>query len=161
MLTCICDKINMFFIGEFMHYGNQYSKRFMGVVIVILFIGGFIKGIYKSTQSKETITTLNLKVVLNDDWSLVKYDKDSDSIILQDDQGTANIQMEEIEIDDETITQETIGDWKVTGYQTNEKPYHLYLKLEGNQTVYLDYESSKKSSLNHLKTLIKNITLGD
>lgn len=143
-----------------MHYGNQNSKRFMLVVIVILFIGGFIKGMYKSTQKKETVTTLNLEVEYNDDWSLVKYDKASDNIILQDDQGTLMIQMEPFEESDTTI-EETIGDWKVTGFQTNETPYHIYLKLESNQNVYLDYESSQKSSLNHLKTMIKSITLGD
>ncbi len=144
-----------------MHYGNQNSKRFMLVVIVILFIGGFIKGMYKSTQKKETVTTLNLKVELNDDWSLVKYDKTSDSIILQDDQGTLTIQMESVEVSETTMDEESIGDWKVSSYQTSEKPYHLYVTLVGNQNVYLDYESSKKSSLNHLKTIIKNITLGD
>ncbi len=143
-----------------MHYGNQNSKRFMLVVIVILFIGGFIKGMYKSTQKKETVTTLNLKVELNDDWSLVKYDKTSDSIILQDDQGTLTIQMESVEVSETTMDEESIGDWKVLSYQTSEKPYHLYVTLVGNQNVYLDYESSKKSSLNHLKTIIKNITLG-
>lgn len=143
-----------------MHYGNQNSKRFMLVVIVILFIGGFIKGMYKSAQKKETVTTLNLKVELNDDWSLVKYDKTSDNIILQDDQGTLTIQMESFEVSETTMGEESIGDWKVTSYQTNEKPYHLYVTLAGNQNVYLDYESSKKSSLNHLKTIIKNITLG-
>ena len=115
---------------------------------------------YKSTQKKETVTTLNLEVEYNDDWSLVKYDKASDNIILQDDQGTLMIQMEPFEESDTTI-EETIGDWKVTGFQTSDKPYHIYLKLKGNQTAYLDYESSQKSSLNHLKTMIKSITVGD
>ena len=44
-----------------MHYGNQNSKRFMLVVIVILFIGGFIKGMYKSTQKKETVASSSEK----------------------------------------------------------------------------------------------------
>ncbi len=144
-----------------MHYGNQNSKRFMLVVIVILFIGGFIKGMYKSTQTKETVTTLNLKVKLTDDWSLVKYDKDADRIILQDDQGTVTIQMDSFEEADLMIDTETIGDWKVSGSQTSEKPYHMYLTLAGNQIVYLDYASNKQSSLNHLKKLIKNITVGE
>ncbi len=140
-----------------MHYGNENSKRFICVVIVILFIGGFIKGMYKSNK-KETVTTLNLNVEMTDGWSLVKYDKDSDLIILQDDEGTATIQVDG-DLYQQTTISETIGDWKITGYQTKDKTYHLYLNLIGSTNVTIDYESNQEVSIDHLRKLIKGIEL--
>lgn len=33
-----------------MHYGNQNTKRFMLIVILVLFIGGFIKGMWNANN---------------------------------------------------------------------------------------------------------------
>ena len=155
------DRMGLVSEGMNMHYGNENSKRFMGVVIVILFIGGFIKGMYKSNKKTEAVTTLNLTVEIQDDWSVVKYDKDTDKIILHDDEGTATIQLNEESTRKETTLSESIGDWEITGYQTSEKTYHLYLYLDGTKDVILDYESDQEESIEHLKTLIQGIKVNE
>ena len=45
-----------------MHYGNQNTKRFMIFVIIVLFIGGFIKGIFSVKQKTSIVEPEQTKI---------------------------------------------------------------------------------------------------
>lgn len=144
-----------------MHYGNQNTKRFLLVMILVLFVGGFVKGMNNASK-KQTIHTVHLSLQIPSSWELGSYDAEKDSIILNDAQGTATIQMEKAEIvnDGEILQEEKIGKYAVSGYHIQDEKNHLYLTLQdGDTTIFLHYESKKKVEVEYLKKLILQLKI--
>lgn len=137
------------------HYGNQNSKRFMIFVIVVLFIGGFIKGMTKS-KNTQTVTTEHMTIKLIDDWSLVKYDKEEDVVYLNDADGSATITYGVIScFDGDSIEEETIGDYAITG-ASGENGFSINLE-NGKDMILFEYTGSETIKDSNIRKLIQNI----
>lgn len=133
---------------KYMRYGNQNTKKFIALVIVVLFIGGFIKGMV-DTQKTTDVQTNHLLVTIPSEFELVKYDKQQDSIVLSDNDGECTIQYD-ASVDQGTID-ETVGDYQVSGYIT-EEPYTLHLNLTKEHTnVLITYQTKHHITVKNRK----------
>lgn len=136
------------------HYGNQNSKRFMIFVIVVLFVGGFIKGMTKS-KNTQTVTTEHMIIKLADDWSLVKYDKNEDVVYLNDSDGSVTISYGVVANFDGTPIEETIDDYTIVG-ASSEEGFSIDLD-NGKDTILFEYTGSETIKDTNIRKLIRNI----
>lgn len=142
-------------------FGNQNTRLFIIVIVIVLFVGGFVKSMMNS-QTKQTVETNHLLVELNNDWTLVSEDDNSDTIILKDSSGKAEITYGIASNTEEPL--QTINDYSVFSSNTQTKDgYNIHVSLvnEDGEVAEMSYDTSLNITYKNTKIqkLLKAITI--
>lgn len=145
-----------------MKNGNQNTKIFIGLIIVVLFVVGFIRSMMNA-QTKQTIETNHLTVELNNNWTLVSQNNKEDTIVLKDSSGTAEIYYG-ITGGEETNEVDTINGYTVSSSNSDVSDgYNLQVTLlnDDGEVAVLNYESNQNITYKNTKIqkLLKGITI--
>lgn len=151
-----------------MRYGNQYSKRFLGIVIAILFVFGFVKGMYTGQQRRnnaQTVETEHLTVTVPGDCELISSEDDEIKISVS--KGTVLLQYnayDTVKGNADEINETNIGDHTVSGfkYKNRYEENEILLNLtEGEHNVLITYTSDSNISINNtdFRSIIKSIEI--
>lgn len=145
-----------------MNNGNKNTRIFIGLIIVVLFVFGFIKSMM-NTQTKQTIETNHLVVEINNTWTLVSQNNSEDTICLKDSSGEAEITYG-ISSQEEKDKADTINEYSV--YSTTlemSDGYCLQVSLvnDDGEVAMLSYQSKQNITYKNTKIqkLLKNITI--
>lgn len=145
-----------------MKNGNKNTKIFIGLIIVVLFVAGFIRSMMNA-QTKQTIETNHLTVELNNNWTLVSQNNKEDTIVLKDSSGTAEIYYG-ITGGEETNEVDTINGYTVSSSNSDVSDgYNLQVTLlnDDGEVAVLNYESNQNITYKNTKIqkLLKGITI--
>lgn len=141
---------------------NKNTKIFIGLIIVVLFVVGFIRSMMNA-QTKQTIETNHLTVELNNNWTLVSQNNKEDTIVIKDSSGTAEIYYG-ITGGEETNEVDTINGYTVSSSNSDVSDgYSLQVTLlnDDGEVAVLNYESNQNITYKNTKIqkLLKGITI--
>lgn len=142
-------------------FGNRNTRLFIMVIVVVLFVGGFVKSMM-NVQTKQTVETNHLLVELNNDWTLVSEDDNSDTIILKDSSGKAEITYGIASNTEEPL--QTINNYSVYS-STNQTSdgYNIHVSLVNDKGEVAEVSYDTKLNITYKNTkiqkLLKNIII--
>lgn len=151
-----------------MKYGNSYSKRFLTIVIAILFVFGFVKGMYTGQvrrNNAQTVETEHYTVTVPGDCELLSNEGDDVKISVS--KGTVLLQYDlsyTVPNDAKVIDPTEIGDHTVSGYKYKNKYEEneiLVDLIEGENIVTITYTSDKNITLDNtdFRSIVKSIEI--
>lgn len=144
-----------------MKYGNQNSKKLVVLIVVILFIGGMVKGLLNANSST-IIETTHLTFKVPNEFTVVKDDKEKDFIQIKDDTDEAQIQYGNIYPEDTVTSVTIVGEYEVKESIDETDGYTLHLLLtKDNEHVTITYQPKFKITVKNAKIqkLIQNIEI--